>query len=356
MEKRLVFVSALASLFLSAASSAQDSEAESPSDGETAVAIAAETQNSAAVETENNSVTYESYGSDIGFAQTQVAPYDGDPFEDLNRAMLSFNDVADRYILLPIVTGYKYITPDPIERSVDNVFANLDDIGSAANSILQLKIVDAGVYTGRFLTNTTIGVLGIWDVASELGMRRLEGEDFGQTLGYYGVPEGPYLMLPFYGPSTLRDAPARYVDSFVDYTSYVDHVPTRNTLIGVEAINVRSQLIQAEAFITGDRYTFIRDAYLQRRRYLVLDGKMPDDEEFDEFGGFGSSTDGFGGESYGGESYDGESYDGESYDGESYGEDINGMNTNDTTPEASNGIEEKALETDDSENSDANLP
>jgi phospholipid-binding lipoprotein MlaA len=360
LEKRLVIVSALASLLISAVSSAQDSEAELPSGGETAVAVAAEAENPANEESENAEVTYESYGSDIGFVQTQPVPYDGDPFEDLNRAMLSFNDVADRYLLLPIVTGYKYITPDPVERSVDNIFANLDDIGSAANSILQLKVVDAGVYAGRFLTNTTIGVLGIWDVASELGIRRLEGEDFGQTLGYYGVPEGPYLMLPFYGPSTLRDAPARYVDSYVDYTSYVDHVPTRNSLMGVEAINVRSQLIQAEAFITGDRYTFIRDAYLQRRQYLVLDGKMPDDEEFDEFGGFGSSSDGFGGESYGGESYGGESYGGESYGGESYGgesysDDYSDVNSNDAS-EAIDEREAPSDQVDESADTEANPP
>jgi phospholipid-binding lipoprotein MlaA len=347
LEKRLVIASTLASLVISAASIAQDSESELSSDTGTVSAAEAEVQDSASGETEDT-VTYESYGSDIGFVQTQPAPYDGDPFEDLNRAMLSFNDVADRYLLLPIVTAYKYITPDPIERSVDNIFANLDDVGSAANSILQFKVGDAGVYAGRFLTNTTIGVLGIWDVASELGIRRLEGEDFGQTLGYYGVPEGPYLMLPLYGPSTLRDAPARYVDSYVDYTSYVDDVPTRNTLIGVDAINVRSQLIQAEAFITGDRYTFIRDAYLQRRRYLVLDGKMPDDEEFDEFGSFGSSGDGFGGESYGGESYG----------GESYGEDYSDVESNEAA-EASDEIEAKAVdssEVDESVDNDANLP
>jgi phospholipid-binding lipoprotein MlaA len=342
LEKRLVIASTLASLVISAASIAQVSELELSSDAETVSAAEAEVQDSATGETEG-AVTYESYGSDIGFVQTQPVPYDGDPFEDLNRAMLSFNDVADRYLLLPIVTAYKYITPDPIERSVDNIFANLDDVGSAANSILQFKVGDAGVYAGRFLTNTTIGVLGIWDVASELGIRRLEGEDFGQTLGYYGVPEGPYLMLPLYGPSTLRDAPARYVDSYVDYTSYVDDVPTRNTLIGVDAINVRSQLIQAEAFITGDRYTFIRDAYLQRRRYLVLDGKMPDDEEFDKFGSFGSSGDGFGGESYG---------------GESYGEDYSDVESNEAA-EASDEIEAKAVdssEVDESVDNDANLP
>ncbi|WP_170150851.1 MlaA family lipoprotein [Umboniibacter marinipuniceus] len=355
MDSRLVIVSALLALTMSAVTSAQDSEIESS-------AVAAQSESTTETEAELPAVTYESYGSDVGFVQTQPVPYDGDPFEDLNRAMLTFNDVADRYLLLPIVTGYKYITPDPVERSVDNIFANLDDIGSAANSILQLKIGDAGVYAGRFLTNTTIGVLGIWDVASELGMRRLEGEDFGQTLGYYGVPEGPYLMLPFYGPSTLRDAPARYVDSFVDYTSYVDHVPTRNSLMGVEAVNVRSQLIQAEAFITGDRYTFIRDAYLQRRQYLVLDGQMPDDEEFDEFGGFGSAGESYGGESYGGESYGGESYGGESYGGESYGGESYGgdedsdPNRDNLSGSADDQIDPPLNETDGRSDNDDKLP
>ena len=246
-------------------------------------------------------VEYESYGGDIGFINAEPMPYEGDPFEGINRAMLSFNDVADRYLLLPIVTGYKYVTPDPVERGVDNFFANLDDVGSAANALLQLKFVDASIYTGRFVTNTTIGFLGIWDAASEIGLTRLEGEDFGQTLGYYGVPEGPYLMLPFFGPSTMRDAPARYFDSYVDYASYVDHVPTRNSMMGIEILNMRSSLIQAEAFITGDRYTFIRDAYLQRRQYLVLDGKLPENESFDTFGG-----------DWGDGSYDDSNY--ESYD------------------------------------------
>ncbi len=131
MEKRLVIASTLASLLISAASIAQGSESELSSDAEIVSAAEAEVQDRATGETEG-AVTYESYGSDIGFLQTQPVPYNGDPFEDLNRAMLSFNDVADRYLLLPIVTAYKYITPDPIERSVDNIFANLDDVGSAA--------------------------------------------------------------------------------------------------------------------------------------------------------------------------------------------------------------------------------
>lgn len=231
----------------------------------------------------------ESYGDESGFdtfGQSQAVTYeDNDPFETLNRAMFEFNDVADRYVLLPIVHGYKYVTPDPMERGVDNFFNNLDHISNTVNAIFQLKFKDAGIYAGSFLANSTVGVLGIFDAANALGFPRLGGEDFGQTMGYYGVPSGPYIMLPIYGPSSMRDAPGRLVDGTYDYKDFVRPIRTRNQMYFLEGISTRSQLIEAEAFITGDRYSFIRQAYLQQREYLVNDGVYDDEVEFDDFGG-----------------------------------------------------------------------
>jgi len=222
---------------------------------------------------------------EYGYEEDDQTVVSYDPYESFNRTMYEFNDAADRYILLPIVTGYKAVTPDPVEQGVLNFFSNLDEIRSTFNSILQFKFDDAGIYAGRFVTNSTIGILGLFDPASELGLTKLEGEDFGQTLGWYGVPPGPYLTLPFFGPSNMRDAPARFLDSYYDYKSNIDNDRLRYSLMALDLISIRAQLVEAEAFITGDRYTFLREAYLQRREYLVNDGDMGSDGEFDDFGG-----------------------------------------------------------------------
>ncbi len=206
-----------------------------------------------------------------------VAESDQDPFEGFNRAIFAFNDTADTYVMRPLAKGYQAITPRPVERSISTFFSNLLEVNSAFNSVLQAKFGKAAHHSGRFLINSTLGVAGLFDVAEHMGLERIDGEDFGQTLGVWGVGSGPYLMLPFLGPSTLRDAPSRYLDTFLDPINQVDDVRTRNTLHGVSLLSTRAELLQAEELISGDPYVFMREVYLQRRAYLISDGELEDD-------------------------------------------------------------------------------
>lgn len=206
-----------------------------------------------------------------------------DPWEGFNRKVFVFNDTLDRFITKPIAKGYRAITPDPVETSVSNFYANLEEIRNILNDVLQWKWGQAGNDTGRFLINTTVGVVGLFDVARHAGLPRSEGEDFGQTLSVWGAGSGPYIVLPFMGPSTLRDAAALPVNSYVHPIGYVDHVPTRNTLTGGDLLETRAGLLEVEGLISGDKYGFMRDAFLQRREYLILDGEIEDDFGGDDF-------------------------------------------------------------------------
>lgn len=210
-----------------------------------------------------------------------------DPLEGYNRFVFGFNDKADRFVLKPIAKGYKAVTPDPVERSVRRFFDNLGEVVNVFNDILQGKFGQAANDTGRFLVNSTVGVLGFFDVAEDMGLRKNDGEDFGQTLGHWGVGSGPYFVIPFLGPSTVRDAPARIVDTLVNPISQIDDTPTRYTVYAVDFITTRAQLLDAEELITGDKYVFIREVYLQRRAYLVNDGDLSDsfgDDFGDDYG------------------------------------------------------------------------
>lgn len=211
-----------------------------------------------------------------------------DPWEGFNRAMFSFNDTVDAYFLKPVAKGYRAVTPDPLEQGVSNVFSNLGEVSNAVNGLLQLKFAQAGNDSGRLIVNSTIGIAGLFDVASHMGMEKSEGEDFGQTLASWGVESGPYVVLPLLGPTTLRDGVATPVEGYLTPIRYVNDVPTRNTLYGVQLIDTRASLLDAEGLISGDRYTFIRDVYLQNREQLVKDGEVEDsfgadDSEFDDF-------------------------------------------------------------------------
>lgn len=201
---------------------------------------------------------------------------DTDPFEGFNRAIFAFNEQADRFVLKPVAQGYRYVTPDPVERSVGRVFGNIGEILTVANDLLQGKFGQAANDSGRFLVNTTLGVGGIFDVAADMGLEKNEVEDFGQTLGVWGVGSGPYLVLPLLGPSTLRDAPARLVDGYANPVNEIDHIPTRNTVYGTDLISTRASLLEAEKLVSGDKYTFTRAVYLQRRQFLVSDGQLED--------------------------------------------------------------------------------
>lgn len=200
-----------------------------------------------------------------------------DPWEGFNRKMFSFNDTLDSYVFKPLAKGYKAVTPDPVERGISSAFSNLKEVSNIANDLLQGKLSQAGNDTGRLLVNSTLGVVGIFDVAEHMGLPKSDGEDFGQTLATWGVGSGPYVVLPFLGPSTVRDLGGMPVNTFTDPVGYVDHVPTRNSLWGTGLVELRASLLEAESLISGDKYAFMRDAYLQRRNYLAKDGDVEDD-------------------------------------------------------------------------------
>jgi phospholipid-binding lipoprotein MlaA len=199
-----------------------------------------------------------------------------DPWESFNRPVFRFNDAVDTYALKPLAQGYRKVTPQFVETGVHNVFRNMWEVGNLANNLLQGKIHDAGVDTSRLLFNTTLGGLGFFDVATRMGLQRSD-EDFGQTLGAWGVQSGPYLVLPLLGPSSLRDAPAKIPDSYLTPYPHIDHVPTRNVLRGANVVDTRASLLDAERMVSGDKYIFIRNAYLQNREFRVRDGDVEDD-------------------------------------------------------------------------------
>ena len=199
-----------------------------------------------------------------------------DPWESFNRSVFRFNDALDRWALKPVAQGYRNITPDIVEDGVHNVFRNLGEARNLANNLLQLKMHDAGVDTARFFFNTTFGVLGVFDVATKMGLQRND-EDFGQTLGAWGVKSGPYVVLPLLGPSTLRDTASLYPDSFTSQYRYINDVPVRNSMFALNLVDTRASLLTAERLIAGDKYRFIRNAYLQNREFKVQDGNVVDD-------------------------------------------------------------------------------
>ncbi len=207
-----------------------------------------------------------------------------DPWEGFNRGVFAFNDTLDRAVLKPVARGYRWATPQPVQTGVGNFFSNLGEIRTTLNSLLQGKPGNAGRSTSRFLLNTTVGIAGLWDVATPMGITA-EREDFGQTLGVWGVGEGPYLVLPLLGPSTVRDTGGLPLDMVSYPVYYVENDKVRYGLTALRIVDVRAGLLDQEELIQGDRYTFIRDAYLQRRRFEVSDGELGDDpfasEDFD---------------------------------------------------------------------------
>lgn len=205
-----------------------------------------------------------------------LAASEQDPLEGVNRAIFSFNEALDKYFLKPVAKGYQAITPDPVEEGVHNVFGNLGEVRNLVNNLLQGKVRDAGVDGSRLLFNSTFGVAGIFDVATPMGLPRND-EDFGQTLGSWGVGSGAYLVLPALGPSSLRDGPARIPDGYLGPYAHMDHVPSRNLLRGVDVIDTRASFLAAERMLSGDKYVFLRNAYLQTREFKVRDGEVEDD-------------------------------------------------------------------------------
>lgn len=208
-----------------------------------------------------------------------------DPLEGINRVFYELNfNLLDPVIIKPIAIIYDQATPKPLRQVLRNFFSNLDEVPSLVNNALQGKFGQAGNNAGRFLMNTTIGLGGFFDVAKKAGLQPGEDEDFGQTLAVWGVPAGPYLMLPFFGPSTLRDAPSNFVDSLLDPFSYNNRLPVRVAIKGIDLIALRADLLGIDDVISGDEYLFIRDVYLQNREYVISDGAIEDDfDDLDDY-------------------------------------------------------------------------
>ena len=204
-----------------------------------------------------------------------------DPLEPLNRKVMQFNEGVDAMVLKPAATAYQQGVPPLVRTGVSNFFGNLGDAWSFVNSVLQFKFQNAAENFMRLNVNTFFGLGGILDIASELNIERHK-EDFGQTLGRWGVPAGPYIVLPLLGPSTLRDTAALPIDRRADLVHQVSHVDDRNALYVLRAVDVRSNLLRIGSVIEGaalDKYSFTRDAYLQRRRAEIIERKDSDGVE-----------------------------------------------------------------------------
>lgn len=201
-----------------------------------------------------------------------------DPIESFNRQVFEFNDIVDRALLKPVAQAYEFVLPEPVRDCLSNAFSNLREPSNAVNNLLQGKPADAISDTCRFVVNTTIGLLGCFDPARQMGLEK-HSEDFGQTLGRWGAGTGPYLVIPIFGPSNVRDAIGIFgVEPFLDLNFYIDDVRVRNWILGTRIVNQRAELLQTDDLISGaalDKYRFIRDGYLQRRRSLVYDGNPP---------------------------------------------------------------------------------
>ncbi len=207
-----------------------------------------------------------------------------DPLEGMNRGVYKFNDVADKAVIKPIAGAYKAVLPSPVRSGVSNFFGNLNTFVSVINDLLQFKFDKAVEGAGRFVINSTFGIAGLIDVASMDGIEK-RNEDFGQTLGYWGVGSGPYIVLPFLGPSNLRDTTGFVVDTLAfDPITYVDDPATRNSARALKYLDKRAQLLPGSDLLDEaalDPYAFMRDAYSQRRENQIHDGNAPElDEDY----------------------------------------------------------------------------
>lgn len=204
-----------------------------------------------------------------------------DPWEGLNRKTFAFNDALDRAVLKPVAQGYQRVTPEFAQEGVNNFYSNLEDIATSINNFLQGKPKEGMNDLARLVVNSIFGVFGLWDVATPMGFEKHD-EDFGQTLGRWGAAPGPYFVIPLLGPSTLRDAPARVVDPSWYYSSVIDDDRIYWSWWALDKVRTRANLLKAENVLNEaaiDKYTFTRDAWWQRRRSQVYDGKPPREKE-----------------------------------------------------------------------------
>lgn len=196
-----------------------------------------------------------------------------DPWGPVNKRIFAFNQHFDDWFMRPLARGYAAVVPPPAQKGVRNFFSNLDDVTVMFNNALQGKPADAASDGGRFLLNTTFGVAGLWDMARHVGLEK-NNEDFGQTLGVWGVEPGPYFIIPFIGPSTLRDTVGFGVDVATSPVSSPEDPAARNSLHALRILDTRVQALQLDDLMYGDVYIFMREAYLQQRQYEVMDGEV----------------------------------------------------------------------------------
>ena len=212
-----------------------------------------------------------------------VGPTKEDPWEPFNRSMYSVHEVIDGAVLKPVAQGYVAIVPEPIRNAVSNVFGNINDFFSGVNSFLQGDGNRAGDAWGRVLLNTTMGIGGIFDLASMMGIKK-DPNDFGITFGKWGFPQGPYLFVPGFGPTTVRDGTGTVIRLYFGPVGYIPDVPLRNSLYGLGYVDLRADALPAESVVETaaiDKYRFIRNAYLRARRYQLYNGHPPPEEDED---------------------------------------------------------------------------
>jgi len=211
---------------------------------------------------------------------TSVHAQNSDPWQTTNERIFRFNDYFDQLLVKPVARTYTLFVPRIARQGVGNFFSNIDDINVFVNNLLQLKLQDAASDSGRFVINSTLGIAGIFDFATGFGLEKHE-EDFGQTLGRWGVGSGPYVMLPVFGASNLRDSVGLAMDTLFNPIQYSEQEELKLSVFMLREIDSRAGLLALDDLITGDRYLFIREAYIQRREFLVSDGQVED-----EFGDF----------------------------------------------------------------------
>ena len=208
------------------------------------------------------------------------APTKEDPFEPFNRSMYEVHQVVDGNVVKPIAEGYVKVVPELVRTGVSNFFGNLDDLFTGVNNVLEGRGEQAGDDFGRVLLNSTFGIVGIFDLASMMGINK-DHKDFGITFGKWGVPAGPYLFIPLFGPTTVRDGTGALVRLFIGPVGYINDVPLRNSIYGVGYVDLRAQALNAESVLNTaaiDKYRFLRNAYLRNRQYQIYDGKPPPEE------------------------------------------------------------------------------
>jgi len=209
-----------------------------------------------------------------------------DPYEEQNRKVHEFNERIIENLIEPVTGAYVEATPPFVRERVTDFFENIDDVKSGLNNVMQENFSKALNDFGRFVFNSTFGIFGLFDVATPMGFSK-NNEDFGQTLGKWGVEPGPYIVLPFLGPTTVRDGLSRGLDSVISPLAVADDHPAASGLLtGLNILNQTTVLLELDNFVSGDKYIFFRDAYLQRRKYEISDGEINPDDFVDEFEDF----------------------------------------------------------------------